>query len=329
MTTKKRRPAARTAASVKRAVACGVFAACVASCLPNDTRPTPGSVLVTAESDGVAAEGIPASATSDGWSISFDSVLVGLGSVSLDGDKCDTYSDANYGRIFDLKTGGKQKVSILYAIGQCDVGFRASSPNSDTLLTQGVTDQDKTMMRTPGSDAFAQQSGMSIYVRGRAVLGDVTKTFEWPFRLRARYERCRTGATRGIDLRSKAAETLNLVLSPASLFADGLDLGRAHLRFQVFADADTELGDDDGVVTLDELARVPAARAGFGGVGSDGGVPVLDAGYVRAVTHLDAGSQPTLADYVYLVLFPAMIRYEGDGMCSVQLAERGLESEGR
>lgn len=308
-------------------LACGV-AACVASCLPNDTRPAPGSVLVTAESDGVAAAGIPASATSDGWSISFDRVLVGLGSVNLDGDECDTYSDANYGRIFDLKTAGKQKVSILYALGQCDVGFRASSPNGDTLLTRGVTDEDKAMMRTPGSDAFAQQSGVSIYVRGRAALGDVTKTFEWPFRLRARYERCRTGAARGVDLRSKAAEALNLVLGPASLFADGLDLEHAHLRFQVFADADTELGNDDGAVTLDELARVPASRAGFGGVRTDGGsdVPVLDAGYVRSVTHIDAGPEPTLADYVYLVLFPAMIRYEGDGGCSVQLVERGIGS---
>ena len=131
----------------------------------------------------------------------------------------------------------------------------------------------------------------------------------------------------GIELRSKAAETLNLVLSPASLFADGLDLERAHLRFQVFADADTELGNDDGAVTLDELARVPASRAGFGGARTDGGsdVPVLDAGYVRSVTHIDAGAEPTLADYVYLVLFPAMIRYEGDGRCSVQLAERGIE----
>jgi hypothetical protein len=92
----------------------------------------------------------------------------------------------------------------------------------------------------------------------------------------------------------------------------------------VFADADTELGNDDGVVTLDELARVPASQAGFGTVQSEGGVPVLDAGYVQSLMHLDAGKEPTLADYVYLVLFPAMVRYEGDGGCSVQLAERGL-----
>jgi hypothetical protein len=322
------RPAARSMASPMRVLASVVLASYVASCLPNDTRAPPGSVLVTAESDGVAAEGIPASATSDGWSISFDRVLVALGSVNLDGDRCDTYSDANYGRIFDLKAAGKQKVSILYALGHCDVGFRSSSPNGDTLLTQGVTEDDKAMMRTPGSDAFAQQSGMSMYVRGKAVLGDLTKTFEWPFRLRARYERCVADTVRGIDLRTKAGDTLNLTLTPASLFADGLDLDRAHLRFQVFADADTEVGNDDGVVSLDELARVPASLAGFGNVPTDGGsdAPVLDAGYVRSVTHMDAGSEPTLADYLYLLLFPAMVRYQGDGRCSVQLAERGLGS---
>jgi hypothetical protein len=246
--------------------------------------------------------------------------------VNLDGDGCDTYSDANYGRIFDLKTTGKQKVSILYALGHCDVGFRVSSPNSDTLLTQGVTDADKTMMRTPGSDGFAQQSGVGIYVRGRAALAAVTKTFDWRFRLRARYERCAAGGARGIDLHTKAAQTLSLKVSPATLFADSLDLEHAGFRFQVFADADTELGDDDGAVTLDELARVPASRAGFGSVPVDGGVPVLDAGYVHSLRHLDAGAEPTLADYVYLVLFPAMVRYEGDGECSVRLMERGIGS---
>jgi hypothetical protein len=315
----------RARASLRHAVAIAVLSPYAASCLPNDTRAPPGSVLVTAESDGVTANGIPASATTDGWSISFDRVLVDVGDVNLDGDNCDTYSDANYDRIFDLKTSGKQKVSILYALRQCDVGFRVSSPSVNTLLMPGVTEADRTMMRTPGSDAFAQQSGMSIYVRGQAVLGDTTKTFEWPFRLRARYRHCAVDANRGINLSSNAAQTLNLTLTPAILFADALDLEHAHFRFQVFADADTELGNNDGAVTLDELARVPAASAGFGGEQMDGGVPVLDAGYVGTVTHMDAaGAAPTLADYVYLVLFPHMVRYAGDGECSVQLAERGL-----
>ncbi len=61
--------------------------ALVPACLPNDTRTPPGSVVVNVVSDGVAAKGIPASATSDGWSIAFDKVLVSLGNVSLDGTR--------------------------------------------------------------------------------------------------------------------------------------------------------------------------------------------------------------------------------------------------
>jgi len=321
------------AAAFARRVAASLLAALgVASCLPNDTRVPPGSVLVTLESDGVAASGLSGDETSDGWSISFDRVLVALGNVSLDGDGCNVYSDAGYSRIFDLKTPGEQKVSILYALGRCDVGFRVGSPNADTLLTDGVTEVDKTMMRTPESDMFAQQSGTGIYVRGHAERGDTTKSFEWSFRLRARYERC-TGATDagagvGVELPSKSARTLNLVASPAVLFADDLDVLHAHPRFQVFADADT-FGDDDGVVTLDELAHVPATLAGFGVSFGDGGArPALDASYLSAVTGIKeaASSEATLADYVYLVLFPAVVRYQGDGTCSVDLADRGLGS---
>src|SRR4029077_7566101 len=55
-----------------------------AACLPTDTRPPPGSVMVPISSDGGAASGIPASETLDGWSISFDRVLVVLGAVGLD-----------------------------------------------------------------------------------------------------------------------------------------------------------------------------------------------------------------------------------------------------
>ncbi len=165
-----------------------------------------------------------------------------------------------------MKVGGAQKVSVIYALGHCEVGFRVSSPNADTVLGASTTDADKTMMRTPGSDAFNDQAGTSIYVEGRATRGDAVESFAWSFRYRARYDRCATTpalsgspmAAPGIDLRSNVAESLLVEVSPGVLFADALNTTVAQHRFQVFADADAVTGNGDGVVTLDELARVPS-----------------------------------------------------------------------
>jgi hypothetical protein len=288
--------------------------------------------MVTISSDGVAANGIPASETLDGWSISFDRVLVVLGAVGLDGDGCDTYSEAGYTRLFDMKTSEARKVSISYGIGRCDFSFRAASPNADTLVTEGATESDKTMMRTPGSDAFTSQAGMSIYVHGHASLGETTKTFEWPFRFRARYERCAAfadgGGGSGLTLATNIGQTVNLEVRAGVLFENAHDPAGARPRFQVFADADTVYGNNNGQISLTELGRVPLAEAGFKDLeDAFGGIDAGSA--IREHHHLDAAGpgDPSLEDYVYLVLFPAMIKYQSDGTCSVNLQSRGIGSE--
>jgi hypothetical protein len=300
------------------------------ACLPNDTRPPPGSVFVTVSSDGVAADGIPASETLDGWSISFDKVLVVLGGISLDGDGCDTYSEAEYTRLFDMKTSETRKVSISYALGHCEFKFRAASPNPDTIVTEGASESDKSMMRTPGSDAFTEQAGISIYVRGHGSLGDTTKHFEWPFRFRARYEKCAElpdgGRADNLNLTTNKTQKVNLEVRAGVLFENHRDPDRGQPRFQVFADADAIYGNNDGQITLTELDRIPLSEAGFMDLEGFGGI---DAGYTERVHHhADAAGagEPSLEDYLYLVLFPAMIKYERDGTCAVSLESRGVGS---
>ena len=300
------------------------------ACLPNDTRPPPGAVFVTVSSDGVAADGIPASETLDGWSISFDKVLVVLGGISLDGDGCDTYSEAAYTRLFDMKTSEPRKVSVSYALGQCEFRFRAASPNADTIVTEGATESDKSMMRTPASDAFTEQAGISIYVRGHGSLGDTTKQFEWPFRYRARYEKCAEspdgGGADNLNLTTNKTQNVNLEVRAGVLFENHRDPDRGQPRFQVFADADTIYGNNDGQITLSELDHIPLSEAGFMDLDDFHGI---DAGSVmRLHHHADASGtgEPSLEDYVYLVLFPAMIKYERDGICTVSLQSRGVGS---
>src|SRR5262249_35834172 len=137
------------------AISAFIVGACVTACLPNDTRPTPGSVLVNVTSDGVTNSGIPPTDTVDGWGIAFERVLVAMGYVELDGDHCNpSYSDSNYGRVLDMSVEGPQKLVIVYALGHCGFGFRVSSPNFNSVLGEGADETEKNAMRLGASDDY-------------------------------------------------------------------------------------------------------------------------------------------------------------------------------
>jgi hypothetical protein len=290
---------------------------------------------VTVSSDDLLLNGIPASATTDGWSIGYDRFLLTLGNATVDGDACNQYSEAGYTRIFNLKIRGPQKVSVFYALGQCDFGFRMGNPNADSLLGEGVTDADATFMRTPGTDSYTGMSGITAYVKGSARNGTTEKSFEWAFRWRVQNKQCTrmVGGTevRGLDLKQKGEEPVDIQVKGGALFADSVDDAHPGLRFGIFADADTLTGNNDGIVTLDELARVPLAAAGF--VAGDGGAvdagsafAGVDAAGIEAYRLRTDGAAPpgyTLEDYVYLMLFPRLARFRGDGTCYLRASSRG------
>jgi hypothetical protein len=280
--------------------------------LPADTRPPAGSLLVTVSASASLLSGIPAAATEDGWSVSFDRFLLGLGRVSLEGEACTSYSEARYSRIFDMLLPEPQKVSEQFALGQCDFEFDVVTPSSEALLGEGVTGDDAVFMRTPGMDQYAGVSGISIYVQGRARRGGVEKTFAWPFRWELRYEQCELGgqSASGVALSGGQAQVVDIQIGGEELFRDEPEPALAKFRFQPFADADGQPGDDDGEVTLDELGQFPLS-------GLSGGYRLL----VSAQNELSAraGSEPTLQDYLYLVGFPSVPRFLGSGACRVEL----------
>jgi len=99
-----------------------------ASCLPVDTRPPAGSILLTLTSDDE-----PSVTTADGWSIAVDRLLLGIGNTSLGNDEaswssssnqCTHYSDAHYGRLLDGRLRTDQKVGTIFGLGQCNFYFR-------------------------------------------------------------------------------------------------------------------------------------------------------------------------------------------------------------
>ncbi len=277
------------------------------ACVPADTRPPPGSLLLTVSPSAATQNGV---VTTDGWAITFERVLVAMGNASLD-DGCISYSEANYDRVLDVTATPGQKLGILHGLGQCDVRFRVSTPSTDALLGAGVAEADKTAMRTPGSDAYVPLGGVAVDVLASATRGADTKHLHLRFRPSLRYQRCTAGEAdaAAVDLRSNVDLTYDLRIEAEALLRDDVDAA-APLRFDPFAAADTN---GDGEITLDELRAVPLALVRDGGAFEAGTYVVDDAGVLRAGGPV---AIETLGDYVYLVLMPTLPRFRDTGACT-------------
>lgn len=293
------------------------------ACLPTDTRTPPGSLYTTVTASDMTLHGIPE--TADGWSITFQRVLVGIGHVNLGEHEssCNRYSNRGYMRLLDLQVAGAQKLSQAYALGQCSVSFRVSYPGGDSVLGASVTAGDRIFMDTPQPDGYEDPAyaGTAVYVEGTARRGSSVKHFAWAFRRRIAFTSCGNDATdagpRGFSFQSHDAFQANVAVHAEALFQDSTDPASAKLHFQPYADADTLKGNDDGNITLDELGKVSLAEAGVGGTlgagAADGGPEAAPPDAARVDALGDAAGNATVAtleDYVYLDLVPQMFRYQ-------------------
>lgn len=303
-------------------------------CLPSDTRPPPAEVTVTASSSDFTLNDIPAAATTDGFEIVVERLLVNLGQAELgDGEgstACNEYSSPNYTRLFDFKrVSAPRELGIAFATGRCAFGYSVRFPNYATLLDVGATSEAATLMRTPGSDPDATDAGVSVYVEGTAVRGGETKHFAWPFRKRIGYADCGfvnddTGAfSSGLSLASNEKTSINLEVHAEGLFQNG---SGTPAPFQPYADADAN---GDGEITFDELWTVPLAAVVAAGFEPPPDVNVLPmpsdppAPLDPAYSCFDGNGNligiKTLGDYAYCELLPTLVRFEGDGACMVQI----------
>lgn len=286
--------------------------AAIEACVPADTRPTPGSVTFTVSASPAVANGV---VTADGWSVQFERVLMSMGNTVL-GAGCVDYAEARYDRVVDVKKNPEpQKVSILHGLGECDVRFRISSPNADAVLGKDITEDEKSALRIPATDYWVRNAGTSVAIFGSASREGVTKRFQMVFRPRLRYARCTTPEQDGgqaLTLIENVDQFFDIAIEAEAILRDDVDAKAASLRFDPFAAADR---DGDGTITLDELRTVPIAA-------------IRDAGPFEAGTYEfddDAGifrqarSVPidTLGDYVYVLLFPTLPRFRGEGTCGV------------
>lgn len=224
--------------------ALGLLALGASGCLPSDSGPPPGSVLVTASGDELSPEGF---ATDDDWQIQYDLVLISMGNVN---QGCETSSGGRYLRVLDLLVPGTQKLALVYARGEnCPFFFDVQSPPKNAVLGAGVSEADKSLMRTAGSDKYIQNQGVVFHVAGSATRAGTSLEFAWSFRENLWYENCFQ-----LDIESETSQTLDIRVRTSALFDEPSDAsGAVTSAFDPFAAAD---GDGDGEITLGELESV-------------------------------------------------------------------------
>lgn len=277
----------------------------VEGCLPGDTRPPPAVIHLTVEPSPAVTEGVT---TVDGWHISFERLLIGIGDARLgprgdgtgyiDESACTSYANAKYERLFDVTMGGRQPLSDIYGIGTCGVGFAVDTPWGYTPLGAGVSAEDLAFMRDSAHKTIESKQPRTVYVRGKATRDATTKRFEWSFQPPLFLQGCSgagdVGFASDVVLSSGAVVQLPVVVHGEELFRERRD-DDSPLRFDALAAADA---DGDQVITLDELGSAvgPSAEADAGLTSEDGGAP-------------------SLADLLYQGLVLRMFRLNDSGPC--------------
>lgn len=304
------------------------------SCLPKDTRPVPATMNVTVTGHDALLGGTRTTVSADGWTLGYDRFLISIGNAGFgESSSCSSYYESGYARILDPELVGPQKLSVLYALGQCNFNFRVAGPSTDTVLGRDVSSADLAFMGTPGSDPYSTNRGISIYAKGSATKNGVTKTFAWAFRQRISYNHCTdTDGGTGFNLTTRETVAVDLRVHGESLFLDDVDPNRGAIRFDPMALADDRYGNGDGEVTLTELGFVPLTVIAVGGTYSEpsslGALgSVGDAGDAGDTAEAGQGGDggttkwKSLEDFVYLGLLPSVVRFRDTGTCQVRTGD--------
>jgi hypothetical protein len=247
----------------------------------------------------------PSVITADGWSMTVDRLFIGLGNAGFEPrTDCETYSDSSYDRLLDATLSKEQKLSIIYALGNCPFHLNLWSPSPEAVLGEGVTEADREAMGGLGATTPNRPPvGIAVDFAATALRGAETKRMHWRFRQFTSYGPCSPRAEDRtplpLVLHSDENLTVRTAVRGTVLFADDA-AATASLRFDPMAEADTTPGGGDGEVTLQELGmvRIEDARR-FGPYGCNGGLC----------------SPRTLEDYLYQVLFQQIVQFSAPFGC--------------
>jgi hypothetical protein len=212
---------------------------CITAC-----RGDGGKLQVRIIGDLFVEQGIPVTATADGWSITFDRYLVSIGDIAPSaGPGSDPVTtDARY-HVADVSIpsngAGIMVTSLAVPAGvYSDVDFRIGPP---TTGAEGlnVTPQDVDFLRT---------QGYALLVEGTGVKGQTREHFSWGFTTPTRYVHCH-GLERDVTL---GPQSMEVDIHGQNIFGDEM-VAMSALAFALIASADTV---QSGEVTEQELAGV-------------------------------------------------------------------------
>lgn len=210
-----------------------------------------GTVAFTTWGEEYIEQELPAAEFADGWSVKFEKFLVAISDVEVaDGSEVGVKHSEQ--QIFDMVQPGVKPVftATLAAKEWPTVNFRIG-PATSAAVAAGASTADR--------DAMVA-AGYSVYVEGTGSKGAESKRFAWGFNADTLYKNCRgevAGAEKsGAVVTRGGTDTIQLTIHGDHLFYDDLSSAEAKLRFVNVAAADRN---DDGTVTLDELAAVERA----------------------------------------------------------------------
>jgi hypothetical protein len=213
-----------------------------------------------------------------------------------------------------------QKVNLIYGLGLCTLRYSVAYPTvEDTVAGSGVASADVLTMQTQGSDRFVAGRGINGLVSGTATSLGQRMIFDWSFRQNWTYDNCSDTPDAGIGvptlLVGNAADTVSLTVHGEDLFRVETEAGQSQLLFAPMALADTQLGNNDGIVSLDELSeiRVPATPI----IDTQGKSGSVINGANLGVTDAGSPAADDLQALVYLVRYPHLYRYGENGECEI------------
>lgn len=251
-----------------------LLSSCVTGCADDEN----GTVFLSTWGEEFIERGIPREEFEDRYEVEFDTFLITLGDLDARGTAGELRDERTW--LVDLTTPGPHDLA-LHAVANGEYGevsYRVRPIDADTIVHGSATEEARERML---------EGPYSILVEGSAYSSGKSFAFSWAFDTSTLYQRCRQVIDEettvfGFSVGTGKMTTLELTIHGDHLFYDDLAADDAGLRFEAFAAADA---DEDGQITLEELAAVPLIDlpADLYGTGNYSDVNDL-AAYVRALT---------------------------------------------
>jgi|GEM_PF-1936675 len=242
-------------------------AALVAACVPADEALPLGAAQFTITGRG-SPRTFAADRVVDDWSIHVDRFVLSFRTMTIvnlmDSEQC-AYRGrgAKTNVVFEGTEGSVVQAFNGLKTGDCpDVGLRLGPPTDESVPGEGATADDLVALAS-GTPAHALLEATAVRkARPPFTLEDETVHVSLRFdsvRTASSFGGCRD-AVRGARIRPGARYGVFVAVAAEAFFRDAIS-SSATLRFTPFADAD-RTGNDDGIVTMDELDEIPLSSVG-------------------------------------------------------------------